>query len=361
MPQKKSDKTPAKKTTSKKSTKKSPSRIKRSVSSATERRKQFLSRRPHRSFRLTRRRDYKRSLKLPGYWSLTVQVWKMLKKNWRTFVCLILLFAGLSMLLTSVLSQDTYQQVKDLVDEANQDGALGSITPVFTVFLSVVSGQITGGSTSGDSQQIITVLIGLYAWLTTVWLLRAMLAGKKPKMRDGLYSGGGSVVALGVLVVILLVQLVPAALAAIVYGAADSSGLLDQTVTLMLVAGAAILVVVLSLYWITSTIMATVIITLPGMYPMKALRLAGDIVVGRRIRILLRLMWMVLMLAIIWAVILIPIIVFEGALSSAIPVFANIPIVPIAALLLTASSVVFAATYVYIFYRKVVEDDSAPA
>ena len=361
MAQKKPDKAPAKKITPKKSAKKSPSRVKRRVISATERRKQFLSRRPHRSFRLTRRRDYKRSLKLPGYWSLTVQVWQMFKKHWRTFVCLILLFAVLSMLLTSVLSQDTYQQIKDMVDEANQDGILGSVLPVTTVFFSVLSGQMNGGGVATGSQQIIAVLIGLYAWLTTIWLLRAMLAGKKPKMRDGLYSGGGSVIALGVLMVILLVQLIPAALAVIVYGSANSSGLLDQTVALMLAAGTAILVAVLSLYWITSTIIATVIVTLPGMYPMKALRLAGDIVVGRRIRILLRLMWMILVLLIVWAVILIPIIILEGALSSAIPIFANIPTVPIVALLLTAFSVVFSAAYVYMFYRKVVEDDSAPA
>ena len=285
----------------------------------------------------------------------------MFKKHWRTFVCLILLFAVLSMLLTSVLSQDTYQQIKDMVDEANQDGILGSVLPVTTVFFSVLSGQMNGGGVATGSQQIIAVLIGLYAWLTTIWLLRAMLAGKKPKMRDGLYSGGGSVIALGVLMVILLVQLIPAALAVIVYGSANSSGLLDQTVALMLAAGTAILVAVLSLYWITSTIMATVIVTLPGMYPMKALRLAGDIVVGRRIRILLRLMWMILVLLIVWAVILIPIIILEGALSSAIPIFANIPTVPIVALLLTAFSVVFSAAYVYMFYRKVVEDDSAPA
>ena len=37
------------------------------------RRAHFLKRRPHRSFRLTRRRDYVRSLHIPGYWSLTTQ------------------------------------------------------------------------------------------------------------------------------------------------------------------------------------------------------------------------------------------------------------------------------------------------
>ena len=343
--------------------KKSKKTIKKRVQSATERRKQFLARRPHRSFRMTRRRDYKRSLKMPGYWQLTMQVWNVMRKNWRTFACLIAIYAILSMLFTTILSQDTYQQVREVVDESNEDGLLGNVIPVMTIFVSVLSSQLTGGGAvnSGSQQQIIAILIGLYVWLTTVWLLRSILAGQKPKTRDGLYGAGGPVIALGVLILILLVQLVPLAIAIIIYGAADGSGLLDQTVALMLAAGSTSLIAVLSLYWVTSTIMALVIVTLPGMYPMKAIRLAGDLVVGRRLRILLRLAWMVLILALIWAIILIPIIVLEGALTQAIPVFANVPIVPIVVLLLASFSIVFAASYIYMFYRKVVEDDSAPA
>ena len=44
----------------------------------------FLDRRPHRTFQLTRRRDYARSLKLPGYWKFTSEVnktiWKFRKQ-----------------------------------------------------------------------------------------------------------------------------------------------------------------------------------------------------------------------------------------------------------------------------------------
>lgn len=348
----------------KKNKRKSQSRVVRGVQSASERRKQFLSRRPHRSFRLTRRRDYARSLKLPGYWALTVQVWSMLRKHWRTFACLVILYAILSMILTTILSQDAYQQVKGVVDEANKDGILGNIMPVATIFFSVLVSQVTGNGEMAvidAQQQIIAVLIGLYAWLTTVWLLRSMLAGNKPRMRDGLYSAGSPVIALGVLVVVLLLQLLPAAIALIVYGAADGSGLLDQTAALMLAAGTAGLIAVLSLYWVTATIIAMVIVTLPGMYPMRALKLAGDIVVGRRIRVLLRLTWLFVLLLLLWAVLLIPIIMFEGALSSAIPLMSGVPIIPMVALLLASFSIVFASAYIYLFYRKVVDDDSAPA
>ena len=230
------------------------------------------------------------------------------------------------------------------------------------LFWGVLTSQVTGNAAaSGSSQQIFGVLLGLYAWLAAVWLLRGVLAGKKLRLRDGVYSSGGPVIALAVLLFILLLQLLPAAAAMILYGAADTSGLLDQTAMLMLFGGATVLMAVLSIYWITSTLFAMVIITLPGMYPAQALKLAGDIVVGRRMRILLRLLWAVALLLIVWVVILLPIIVIDGAVKTAVPGLEWVPLVPVTALLLASFSIVFMASYTYIFYRKVVEDDAAPA
>ena len=153
----------------------------------------------------------------------------------------------------------------------------------------------------------------------------------------------------------------PAAVALILYSAADGSGLLDQTVMLMLAGGATLLVCMLSLYWVISTLFAMVIITLPGMYPLEALRLAGDIVTGRRLRILLRSAWLVVLLLLIWLVLLVPTIILEGLIRSSLPDLAWLPIVPVVALSITSFSVVFSALYIYLFYRKVVDDDAAPA
>ena len=324
-------------------------RIGRTWQQLMRRRQAFLRRRPHRSFRVTRRRDYRRSLKLPGYFALTNQAWQLMRQHWRIFVGLAAIYAVLGVLLSGLMSQDTYQQLKDTINEANQEGALGAVMPTLTLFAGVVTSQL-GGSTGGvaSSQQVVGTLIGLYIWLTTIWLVRGVAAGKRPKIRDGLYNAGAPVIALSVLVFIALVQLLPAAIAVIIYGAADTSGMLQQTVVLMLAAGAAILI-------------AMVIITLPGMYPLEAARLASDVVLGRRMRILLRLMWLLVVLAVVWAVVLIPVIIIDGALKAAIPALNWLPLVPLVALMLAALSIVASACYIYLFYRKVVADDSAPA
>jgi len=322
-----------------------------------------MKRRPHRSFVLTRRRDYKRSLKLPGYLSLTKQVFDIFIKNKKIFLGLIFIYAIAGILLTSLVSQESYAQLKESVEELSQGETLGNVLPTIALFWGVLTSQMSGTALTetGSSQQLMAGIITLFAWLTTIWLLRQIMLGRKPRIRDGLYSAGSPVIALAVLSFVMILQLIPSAVALIAYSAADASGLFDQTAILMLFAGGALLLVILSVYWVTSTIIAMVIVTIPGMYPMRALKLAGDLVVGRRIRILLRLSWLAVILILIWAVFLIPTILLDGALKSAIPALDWFPLVPLAGLLLMAFSVVFLAIYVFVFYRKVIEDDSAPA
>lgn len=328
------------------------------------RRRAFMARRPHRSFRLTRRRDYRRSLEVPGYIALTRQTVTLLWQHRQLFVRLALIYALAVFLLAGVMSQQTYEQLKTAVSELDAEHALGSVTTVLALFAGVASNQFTGGAAPGAaniSQQVIAALVGLYIWLTAIWLLRAVLGKKQVMVRDGLYNAGAPAVALVILFAVLLLQLLPAGMAIVTYGAVDASGLLRQTAVLMLAGGAAALIVTLSVYWMTSTIFAMAIVTLPGMYPFEALRLASDIVLGRRIRILLRLLWMLVLLAIVWAVVLIPMIVLDGVIKGALPVLQWVPFVPLTALLLATGSLIFAASYTYLFYRKVVADDSAPA
>jgi len=338
-------------------------RFNQRLKAAKKRQADFLGRRPHRSFRLTSRRDYKRSLKLPSYWSMTAQVFGMLKANWRLFLSLGLYASVLMFLFSNMMSQDTYSHLKDAVDEAQDEGILAGAVPVIALFWGVFTGQISGPSpgVAGSSEQIFGAIVGLFTWLATIWLLRSIMAGNKPKMRDGIYSSGGPVVALAILLLVILIQILPAAIAVIFYSAADASQLLDQTAILMLFGGGVILLVTLSVYWSISTLIAMVIVTLPGMYPLRALRLSGDLVVGRRTRILLRLLWPILILAVLWAAVVIPAILVDGAIKSAIPGLGWLPIVPTMAMLMMVFSIIFMASYTYIFYRKVVEDDSAPA
>jgi len=317
----------------------------------------FLSRRPHRTLRLTRRRDYVRTLELPGYIAFTYYVSKTVWSYRKLFIGLAAIYLVLYAILVGLGSQETYTTLTDTLQETNSiiaEGDLSQLGQASLLFLTIATVGIT--STPTESQQIYAVLLALMLWLTTVWLLRNKLAGHKVKVRDGLYNAGSPIISTFIVGLILVIQFIPILIALIGYGAASSSGLLDGGVETMMFWIAASLLGLLSLFWATSTIFGMVIVTLPGMYPLKALRNAGDLVLGRRVRILLRWLWMLLMAAIFWAVILIPIILLDLWLKGIWPFFVNIPLIPVLLAVLGAVSAIWISSYAYLLYRKVVDE-----
>lgn len=322
----------------------------------------FLMRRPHRSFRLTRRRDVRRSLELPGYVSFTAYVHRTLWSYRKTMVWMVVVYALLTALFLGVTSQEVYTQTSRAAQEAT-DGVVSAnwkgITDAITVLVAT-TGSVTV-STPDTAQQVYTVLIGLLVWLTTIWLLRNLLAGHRVRFRDGLYNSGAPIVPTVIVFMVLIIQLLPLGIAAIGYSAALASGLLNDGVQAMLFWAAAGGLVLLSFYWITATIIALVVVALPGMYPLKALRIAGDMVTSRRIRIVLRIMWVLLLVVVVWALIMVPLIMFDTWIKTVWPAIEWLPLVPTVLLLLTAFTVVWTAAYVYLLYRKVVDDDALPA
>lgn len=333
------------------------------LSSMGKKRNDFLARRPHRSFQRTRRRDYVRSMSLPGYFALTAQVVNLLLNNKRIFFGIILIYAALTILSASIMPESSYQELRSIVGEVSEEGQFKEIVPIIGLFWGVFASQVTGVSfgTPGSAQQAIGVMLAMFAWLSTVWLTRAVMSGEKPRIRDGIYASGGPVIALALLMLVLVIQLIPAAVALIAYTSANATGILDQTGVLMLFGGGSILLITLSLYWLVSTLMAMIIVTLPGMYPGKALKLAGDLVVGRRTRIVLRVLWMILGILLMWVAVLVPVILIDQSLKSAFPIIEWLPLVPAVAMLLMASSIVLSGMYVYVFYRKVIADETPPA
>ena len=320
-------------------------------------RKDFLSRRPHRSFRLTRRRDYVRSLELPGYIAFTHHVNKTLWQHKKLFMGLVFVYLVLLFILVGIGSQDTYLSlINSLKDSSSSvaDGDISQLGQAGLVFLSIASVGISTEPT--EAQQIYTIILSLLVFLTTVWLLRNIMAGHKVKLRDGLYSAGAPIISLVAVTLVLLVQMIPIFVAIIAYGAASGTGLLLGGVEAMLFWIAASLLALLSIFWATSTFFGMIIVTLPGMYPMKALRNAGDLVLGRRVKIVLRWLWMFLMIAVFWAAVLIPVILLDLWLKDLLPVLNGVPIVPVVLALLGAVSVLWFSAYVYLLYRKVVDE-----
>ncbi|MBF1024714.1 MAG: hypothetical protein HXK98_02380 [Candidatus Nanogingivalaceae bacterium] len=322
---------------------------------------QFLQRRPHRSFRRTRRRDYRRSLRLPSYISFTSYVNCTLLKRKRLFLSLAVLCASMMIFLGTITNQSTYDSIGKLMSESIGKVFDGGVNNLLNAGLLAFSSLAIDTSSLRAEQGVILALLILLVWLTTVWLLRELLLGFKPKLRDGLYNAGAPLISTLVILVVLLIQLSPIGIMAIIYSALVSVHILTEGFGMMLFGLLAASVIVLVLYWITSTIVALVVVALPGMYPMRAIHAASDLVVGRRLRIMLRLIWAFVYSSIIWCFVMISIVLLERWLSSKLKWLESVPVVPFAGAFMMALLFVWLAAYIYLLYRKVVADDAKPA
>ena len=277
------------------------------------------------------------------------------------FLSMIILYALIIIFLGIITSQSTYDSIGKLVSESLGkifDGGVGQL---------LNAGMLTFSSLAIDTtslraeQGVMLALLVLMTWLTAVWLLREILLGLKPKLRDGLYNATAPLISTSVVLLILLIQLSPVGIMALAYSALVSVHILTEGFGMMLFGLLAASVLTLVLYWVTSTIIALVVVALPGMYPMRAIQAASDLVVGRRLRIMLRIVWAFVYSSAIWCVVMVSLVLLERGLSSKLKWLESVPIVPFAGAFMMALLFVWLAAYIYLLYRKVVADDAKPA
>jgi len=274
---------------------------------------------------------------------------------------MIILYALIIIFLGIITSQSTYDSIGKLVSESLGkifDGGVGQL---------LNAGMLTFSSLAIDTtslraeQGVMLALLVLMTWLTAVWLLREILLGLKPKLRDGLYNATAPLISTSVVLLILLIQLSPVGIMALAYSALVSVHILTEGFGMMLFGLLAASVLTLVLYWVTSTIIALVVVALPGMYPLRAIQAASDLVVGRRLRIMLRIVWAFVYSSVIWCVVMVSLVLLERGLSSKLKWLESVPIVPFAGAFMMALLFVWLAAYIYLLYRKVVADDAKPA
>jgi len=325
--------------------------ISQKVSNARKKRRASAESRAHRSFRVTRRRDVPKPVALPGYIRFTVDVFQMLATHRAIFIRLVLLVWVFSLLLLGATQQTQYDSLREnisLLSGEVTSGEYKAPLEVGTLFLSVATGGLS--LALSETQQLYMSLTYLFIWLVVVWLLRHLVAGAALKLRDGLYNAGAPLLSTLLIALAGLVQLLPAALGVVVFSSATSSGLITGGIEAGVLFCVMLLLIVLSLYWVTSTFFAFIIATLPGTYPWAALRSAGDIVAGQRLRILLRMLWLGLVSLLVFALLMLPTIALDGVIRTS-----WLPLVTIVFQLICSAILVYAAAYVYLLYRKVID------
>ena len=312
----------------------------------------------HRSFRRSYREDYERKTEIPGLMSHAAATFKIIREHRKIFFPLIALVVLLYIVLIGLMSESTFVDFKNSVDRTNQDiinGRLGNLGRAgLTLIGTVTSGGLT---TMNDAQKVFSVLLFMITWLVSIYLTRHLLAGHKPRMRDGLYNALAPLISSFFVALIIFIELIPIMIVVITYQAAVSTEFLKTPFYALLYFIFASLLSILSVYLTSSSLLGLIAVSAPGLYPLTAIETARNLVAGRRIRFLVRLVYLILCVAFLYVIVVLPAILLDILIKGAFPWLNDlgIPFVPFVLLLVTVFVFVFISIYSYLFYRQLLD------
>ena len=307
---------------------------------------------PHKTFKRSYREDYKRNTNVPGVMHHIFASFGAILKNWKLFLPLLIIVVIMNAVLVGIMDQSDYSQYQEALDEASLQVAGGDIGNVAKAGLTLISTVTTGGLSGGSSEAatVFGILMFLIIWLTTIFLLRHILAGNKVKLRDGLYNAMTPLISTFLVFAVAVIQCIPIFLLIVAYSAAVQTDFLATPFYALVFFIFAALMIILSGYLLSSSLIALVAVSAPGLYPIKALRTASDLMMGRRIKFILRLVALILTLAIMWVAVMLPLILFDMWMKQ-FEWTAGIPFVPICLTTMTCFTAMYITVYLYKYYR----------
>ena len=307
----------------------------------------------HRSFRRSYREDYRRPIQTPGLLSHAMTTFKIIFRYWRTFLPLLVIITILYVICVGLLSENLYQQFQDTIDTTSAELAQGQVGNFAKAGLLLISTVTTGGlnTNMGEVETVFMILFFLMLWLVTIFLLRHFFSGSKPKLRDALYNAMAPLVSTIIIFAVIFVQLIPIMLVIITYSAAVSTEFLNTPFYALVYFIFAALMCLISGYLLSSSIIALIAVTAPGVYPMVALSNASELIAGRRMKFILRIIYLVIVISLVYVITMMPVILLDLWLKSIWSWLEGWPIVPFALLVVTCFTFIYTTAYLYRYYR----------
>jgi hypothetical protein len=239
-------------------------------------------------------------------WQITKKTARLLWQNKNLFLGIALVYGLLNLILVRGLGSSV--DVNNLKETLNHvfSGQYGQLASSLSVFAVLLGSSGAGASGSANVYQFFLVII---VSLAIIWSLRQLLTGAKIRVRDGFYLGMYPLVPFILVLFVVGLQLLPMLIGADVYSIILSNGIAVTFIEKFACLVVLILLVALSLYWLSSSVFALYIVTLPEMTPLKALRSARELVRFRRWTLLRKILFLPLILLIAAAVIMVPVII----------------------------------------------------
>jgi hypothetical protein len=269
-------------------------------------------------------------------------VWRLLgrtlahgRQHWQFWLKFLLLFAVLNLLLVHNVANDVASLKAQL---ASFLGTNSPATGLGTYALLLATNSSAAGA--AGAYQYLLLIIGS---LAAIWSLRQFMSDQPPatlRLRDSLYRGMAPLIPFVLVLIVLSLELIPVVLSGGLYGIVASGGIIRTWFEQLLFLAIFFAGLGLTIWLLMRTIFALYIVTLTDMTPMRALRDANQIVKGRQLNVMRKLIFLLAVLLLGSMLILIPVIFIAPAATQWVFFLLGIAALP------------FAHAYLYSFYRE---------
>ena len=174
-------------------------------------------------------------------------------------------------------------------------------------------------------------------------------------MRDGLFNALTPLVSSICIIAVVFIHAIPILVFMVLYSTALSTEFLTQPLYAFLFWLVGSLLLLLSAYLLPTSLLALVAVSVPGIYPIRALYAATDLVQGRRTKFIIRLLFGLPFLAVIWVIIMMPIIWLDLVIKQNVEILAGFPFVSLCLQIMTMFSFVYITAYIYLYYRRMLD------
>lgn len=268
------------------------------------------------SFKLYQRKEFVRDLEVPGMMHHILYSFKLIFESWKIFLPLLIIMAVLMIFLAGISTEYLNGQV-------------------------VVFGS----------------LVFLMIFLVSVFVIRHKLAGNKITLSDALFNSMSPLLATLVILAVAAIQCIPIMVLIVATSAAVETHFLSTPFYAFLFLIFAGLMLLLSFYLLSSTIIAMIATTAPGMYPFQALKISSEVMKGRRIKFVLRIIALLITLVVVSLIVMAPLVGFDMMIKQNFEWAKSIQFVPVCIIILSCALSVYISVYLYIYYRWMIDAD----
>jgi hypothetical protein len=241
--------------------------------------------------------------KLEKSWVVARKSWNLIWEN-RKFFAIVLGFYALAYII-AVESTTTLASVSSTLNHYRSlyPGAVGGLWSGISTYGSLISSLAGSNSPSGGGYQII---LFTSLSLVIIWSIKHLMSKKKISVRDAFYLSSTPLIPFFLIVLFIGFELIPLLIAASLYNNVVVGGIAVNAFESIIFTILFILLGCVSLYFITSSLLALYLVTDNNVRPMAALKQAKALVKKRRMLVFSKIIFLPIALFIAIGIIMLP-------------------------------------------------------